>query len=438
MRLPSNISPIGALWKPDRNNFAPRLGFAWDVNGDGKTAIRGGYGISYERNFGNVTYNVLFNPPQYLVATIDSPNDVPTQPIYTENGGPFAGVAGVTKTIPAGSLRHVDQNIKTAWAHLYGVSFQKEMITGLTGSIEYNGSSGRDLYDLADTNKAGAPLVYEGVGTATSRPNPLYSAFNTRGNRGRSQYHSVVFAADARRIAETGLALTSRYTLAKSKDNLSGTFSDSDNNGFFNLGYLDAFDPMLDYGYSGFDVRHRLSVSAIWNVPWGGTGTWAGGWQLNAIVTARSGYPFSVFDCTNGAFFCMRALDTANIDRNATDGQATGNPNEYMLLDLAPILGAVGSYVNPKTGNSDFGPYPSTMTERDAFRGPGAWNVDFIVGKRFRFGGKAALVRLEAYNLFNHHNLYVHSDAADVSSFTSVTGFRDNERRMQVGFKFEF
>jgi hypothetical protein len=78
------------------------------------------------------------------------------------------------------------------------------------------------------------------------------------------------------------------------------------------------------------------------------------------------------------------------------------------------------------------------MTERDAFRGPGAWNVDFIVGKRFRFGGKAALVRLEAYNLFNHHNLYVHSDAADVSSFTAITGFRDDERRMQVGFKFEF
>ena len=165
------------------------------MNGDGKTAIRGGYGISYERNFGNVTYNVLFNPPQYLVATIDSPSDVPSQPIYTDNGGPFAGVAGVVKPIPAGSLRHIDQNIKTAWAHLYGVSFQKEMFTGLTGSIEYNGSSGRDLYDLADTNKAGAPLVYEGVGTANSRPNPQYTAFNTRGNRGRSQYHSVVFSA---------------------------------------------------------------------------------------------------------------------------------------------------------------------------------------------------------------------------------------------------
>ena len=67
--MPTNDSPINALWAPDYNNFAPRIGFAWDVNGDGRSSIRGGYGMGYERNFGNVTYNVLFNPPEYLVAS---------------------------------------------------------------------------------------------------------------------------------------------------------------------------------------------------------------------------------------------------------------------------------------------------------------------------------------------------------------------------------
>jgi hypothetical protein len=436
--FPSNTSPVGALWNSDNNNFAPRVGLAWDVNGDGKQAIRGGYGISYNRNFGNVTYNVLFNPPLYLVSTIDSPNDVAFQPVYTDNNGPFAG-SGVTKPIPPGSLRHVDQNIKNEYVHLYGVSWTKEVRSGVTAGVEYNGSSGRNLYDLADINKVGAAFVYEGIGTPTQRPNTLYGAFNTRGNRGESQYNGVVFSLEGRNIKQTGLTMTSHYTLSKAKDNLSATFSDGDNNGFFNLGYLDAFDPMLDYGNSGFDVRHRVSVSAIWNLPWGGRNTLAGGWLINAIVTARSGYPFSVFDCTNGANYCMRAVDPGNISKDATGGPATANPNEYTLLDLSPLLPTAGSYVNPKTGNSDFGPYPGNMTERNAFRGPGYWNVDFVAGKRFYFSGnKAVMARIEVYDLFNHHNMYAHTDAADISGATAVNGYLKDNRRMQLGFKFEF
>jgi hypothetical protein len=436
--LPSNESPTGTLWRPDRNNFGPRLGLAWDVNGDGKQAVRGGYGISFNRNFGNVTYNVLFNPPLYLVSTIDSPNDVAFQPVYTDNNGPFAG-SGVTKPIPPGSLRHVDQNITTEYTHLYGVAWQKEVRTGLTASVEYNGSSGRNLYDLADINKVGAAFVYEGIGEPNQRPNTSYGAFNTRGNRGRSQYNGVVFSLEGRNINQTGLTLTSHYTLSKAKDNLSATFSDGDNNGFFNLGYLDAFDPMLDYGASGFDVRHRVAVSAIWNLPFGGKSTLAGGWLLNAILTARSGTPFSVFDCTNGGNYCMRAFDPGNINKDATGGPATGNPNEYTLLDLSPLLPTAGSYLNPKTGNSDFGPYPANMTARNAFRGPGYWNIDFVAGKRFYFAGnKAVMARLEVYDLFNHHNMYAHTDAADISGATAITGYLKDNRRMQLGFKFEF
>jgi hypothetical protein len=132
-------------------------------------------------------------------------------------------------------------------------------------------------------------------------------------------------------------------------------------------------------------------------------------------------------------------LDTANIGKKVTSGTATGNPNEYSLIDLTPVLGGVGSYTNPLTGNSDWGPYPSTMTARDAFRGPGAWFFDFILGKRFRFGTHQAVqVRIEGYNLFNHANMFVHTDAADASSATMVSGFKDGNRRMQLGFKLEF
>ena len=440
--FPTNESPIGALWKTDWNNFAPRIGFAWDLKGDGKTSLRGGYGMAYERNFGNVTYNVLFNPPLYLVASIDAPTDVATLPIYTETAGPFGGVAGVTKPIPAGSLRHVDQNIETAYAHFFGLAFQHQISSSMVGRVEYSGSLGRKLYDLADVNKRGASLVYQGTGTAGQRPNAQYAAFNSRANRGQSEYHGVTLGLDSRMLGATGLQFSANYTFSNAKDNLSSTFSDSGNN--FNLGYLDAFDPMLDWGYAGFDVRHRGSISGIWAIPFarnasGVAKALAADWQLNFILTARSGFPFTIFDCTNGLSLCMRMQDPVGIDRNALDGSATGNPNEYKLLDLTPVMRSAGGYVHPRTGNSDFGPYPADMTERNAFRGPGFWNVDLGLSKRVRFGdGYAVQFRLETYNLFDHANMFANSGDADISSFDAIFGHRDGNRRMQVGVKFEF
>jgi hypothetical protein len=442
--LRSNESPIGNLWKPDWNNFAPRLGFAWDVFGDGRTSVRGGYGIGYERNFGNVTYNVLFNPPDYLVTQIDAgPGlDVPSLSIQTDNAGPFGGVAGVVKPIPPGSLRHVDQNIETAYAHFYSGSVQRQIGTSITGTVEYTGSSGRKLYDLADPNKRGAPLVYLGTGTPTGRPNPNYGAFNTRGNRGRSQYHGVTLGVDTRELRNTGLQLSVKYTLSTAKDNLSTTFSDDANNNF-NLGYMDAFDPMLDWGYAQFDARQRFVASGVWVLPFarnasGIAKALAADWQMNWIFTARTGYPFTLWDCTNQVVICMRAEDPVGIDMNANGTASTGNPNEFELLDLSPLVPFAGGYVNPITGNTDFGPYPADMVERNSVRGPGFWNVDFILAKRVRVGTTATQFRVEAYNLFNHANLFPFTSTADLSSNTSITGYRRGNRRLQFGVRFEF
>lgn len=439
-------SPIGGLWAPDKNNFAPRVGFAWDVSGDGRTSVRGGYGIGYERNFGNVTFNALFNPPDYLVASIDAPTDVPTLPIQSDNLGPFGGVAGIRKTIPRGSLRHIDQNIKTAFAHFYSLSFQRQLRSDTLFSLEYTGSTGRNLYDLANVNISGAGFLFTGEASTTARPNAQYGDFNTRGNRGQSQYHGLSASIDTRDIGSSGLSVGLRYTLSRSKDNLSTTFSEGEAS--FNLGYLDPIDPMLDYGYSDNDARHRIVFSGIWQLPLfkhaeGATKTALGGWQLNWLFTSQSGWPFSVYDCTNGSTRCMRALDPGGLSFDGTKGTAAEGPNAWSVLDLGAFAPVAGQYAHPTQGTSDFGPFPANMTKRNAFRGPGRFFLDMSLSKRFRFSGRRAVqLRLEAFNILNHANLYALGGSADLASGAFVQGTRgasvQDNRRLQLGAKFEF
>lgn len=446
-------SPVKDLWAKDWNNIAPRVGIAWDVRGDGRTSLRGGYGIGYERNFGNVTFNVIQNPPNYAVVSLVAGVDVPQIPITTDNAGPLSGTG--TKTLPRTSLRHVDQDIENAYAHFWSASFQQQLGGNTVAAIDYSGSRGEKLYTIEDPNKPGYGNVYLGDTAPLSRLNAQYSNLNTRANKGISRYQSVTFAVENRGLGETGLSFTSRYTFGRAKDNLSSTFSESNNN--FNLGLLDPFNPRLDFGFADFDVRHRFAASAIWQIPGGDAGSTAmrqlvGGWQLNAIFVAQTGAPFTIFDCTNALTVCMRMLGVGSIDRNGrSDPPSTGDPNTFAYMDISSQLPAAGSYVHPKTDTNDVGPWPSNMTERNFFRRPGKWNADLVVAKRFRFAGRSALqVRIEMYNVFKHGNLYIDDASADISAGSSITAFRgdrgdndgvpegDGQRRAQIGVRFEF
>jgi Carboxypeptidase regulatory-like domain/TonB-dependent Receptor Plug Domain/TonB dependent receptor len=434
-------STAGGLWKKDLNNWSPRLGFAWDITGDGKTSIRGGYGIGYERNFGNVTFNVIQNPPFYAVLAAPSP-------LTVTNFGSLGASSG-TAILPRSSLRHVREDIVNAYAHQWGLTFEREIAQSTTIRAEYSASAGRDQYTLENINRAGTGPRFLSSNTSTTCPatiapnnrlNCQFSNINTRANNGYNNNRSLSISLESNNLLKTGLITTFRYTTAVNKDNLSSTFSESGNN--FNLGLLDPFNPSLDYGYSDYDTRHRFVSSVIYPFKTKfenrAANTILGGWVLSSIWSIESGAPFTVFDCTNAsATVCIRAEQNAisafkfNGDTKNTSGV---NTFDYINHSTSPA-----SIFTDVSGGTEVGPFPTTMSRRNSFRSPGQWYVDMGLSKDFSFGERYKLqFRIDAFNVFNHANLFVdgNADISNASGF--VRAFKAGSRTAQGGVRFSF
>ena len=429
----ARLSDVGGLWAKDWNNFAPSLGFAWDVFGNGKTSLRGGYGIGYERNFGNVTFNVIQNPPGYLVVSLTAPVDIASLPITTNNFGPLGASSG-SQGLPKASMRNVNPHIRTAYAHFYSLSVEREVAKNVIVGVDYSGSKGEKLYTLENPNRVGSGNVYLGdnPATLTRLRNTQVTNINRRGGNGLSLYNGLNGRVDLKNVANTGLTLRVNYTYAHAMDNLSSTFSESANNG--NLGLLDPFNPKLDRGNADFDVHNRLAVSGTWDVPFarntsGITKRVFDGWTLSSIFTAHSGLPFTLFDCTNAFAVCPRAFVAGTRPTKTGVGNVpSGAPNTLTYLNIPDCLGTTttncldSSYANPIVGISDFGPFPNTMLPRNYSRGPGAYSVDLGVYKTTKITERVSLqFRAEAFNLLNHSNLYVVGSDNDISSTVVCT-----------------
>ena len=202
-------STLGGLWKPDWKDFAPRVGVAWDLFGDGSTALRAGYGIGYERNFDNVTFNILQNAPNYAV--LDVPGPVTTANLGAlANGGPLA--------LPPLGARIIDPDLKTAYAQFWNASAERRVTRRIDYRVEYSGSKGERLYSISYPNQAGfGNLILgdpcNGIGDCGSQPNANYSEdVGYRSNQGFSTYQAVANRVTMNNLFGLGILLTVNYT----------------------------------------------------------------------------------------------------------------------------------------------------------------------------------------------------------------------------------
>ncbi|MDP9039437.1 MAG: TonB-dependent receptor [Acidobacteriota bacterium] len=477
-------NPGGKLWNVNKKQFAPRIGFALDVFGDAKTSLRGGYGISYERNFGNVTYNVALNPPAQLAISFTNADVGASIPISTGVLGAFSQSNGpsVQKAIPPGSVRAVDPRIKPAYAQFYTLGLEHQVNQTLVVGAAYTGTRGIHNYSIANYNRTYYGQLYEGDAPTypanpnvagakptvnTNRLNPQYSSINVRGADGDSYYNGVNAFARGSNLYHTGITFTANYTYSHSTDNTSSTFTDGQSNSQVGgVAYFDPYNHGLDHGNSDFDVKHRISVGLLLAVPVPATLNYfekqaLGGWEFGGIFQAATGTPYTMYDCGNfDVTACPRAFFRSNpsTQRTGNSKPIAGQTNLFDYMDFPAYNNTnyvpyIGSTVN-RTGGVGAGDLPTIvggldtfpgMSARNAFRGPGTMSFDANLNKNFHITERVAVqLRAELYNVLNHANAYLNFGGTnDVSSVPYVETYKNgpgqgHNRQLQLAGKIIF
>jgi hypothetical protein len=469
-------APNGRLWNLNLHQFAPKIGFAWDPFGNGKTSIRGGFSMSFERNFNNVTFNVIQNPPNYAVISFTNTQSGYSQagltPLNNANLGIYGTGTGTTY-LPNVTLRAVDPKIKPSYANNWSLSVERSVATGTTASLSYVGTRGIHNYSISNLNRTFDGSVYEGDAHATNRTNYQYGSINWRGADGDSYYHGLTAELRSNNLHQTGLNVRADYTWSHSIDNTSSTFSDSGNEagGGLVLGYLDPWQHRLDRGSSDFDQRNRAIVTVAWMIPYAKHLTGASkflldNWTLSDTFDAQTGTPFTMFDCSYAYTVCARASFVGDVPRKRNRGMKDISPlygaNTYSYITLPNFWDQTGFYasgvdeqnyteqLNPISGTNDMPictaihgvgcSFAPNMDGRNKFSGPGYWHDNFGVVKDFKVRDRYALqLKGEFINVFNHANTWLNLNGAnDVSSYTDVLAYKNGNRNTELSLHLSF
>ena len=420
---------LSQIVKTDKNNFAPRFGFAWDVFGDGRTSLRGGYGIYYDIVLGTLYGNFVVSPPFTTTVNVSSVRS-------------FADPFGGTSPFASGSsglvfpqlltLNVIDPNYKTPYNQQWNLSVQREVTKNFVLEAGYVGTKGTNLPGTRVLNTAVFATGATARNVDARRPfAPAFGQILNFQSTFNSSYNSLQLTANKR--MSRGLSFLAAYTWSKTIDDGSfptgrrairvGTLAQDQNN-------LHA-----ERGLSNYDARHRFVFSYLWEIPvfrsqHGMLGRLFGGWQMNGIATLQSGRPFVIQDSSDPNFDGV-ASDRPDLIRNPNlpSGQRTVDH----FFDTT-------AFVRVPPGTNRFGD-----AGRDIVIGPDYRNFDLSLIKRFHVWERArGELRWEIFDLFNHPNFDNPGGGAPANDIASpVFGqlqstIANSQRIMQFAVKFIF
>ncbi len=451
----------------DKNNFAPRVGFAYRLDKEGKLVLRGGYGIYYDRISTRFANTQLFNFP-YLGLGVGLVNALVPQPsaVFRPLTSPFiqlplpsAFPTAATIPSPLAPLSFlgapvsgifVDPNLSTPYIQQFNFGAQWEFAKNTVLEVGYVGNKGTKLLQVITLNQpvyvaptAAAPLgsfvPRLAAGNILSANKNLTGALSQVQTSSNSRYNSLQITL-ARRFAQ-GLQFTGAYTFGRSFDYYSGAAVNELAN---NPG--DQFNWKTNYGRSDFNREQRLVVSGVYEFPKrkfesGFAKAILNNWQIAGVAVFQTGLPFSVIDNPGNAVI-SRANFSAAGGNVYTSGNVSDRLNGYFntaaFATSRPRLDGTGvGLVNNPTfdPNAPFG-----NTRRNFLTGPGQKNVDIsfikLVPFTERFRGE---LRLEVFNFFNWVN-YANpvSNIALGSAFGKIISASTGPRVIQLGFKVNF
>jgi hypothetical protein len=430
-----------ALIHPDRNNFAPRAGFAYSPTS--RVVIRGAYGIFYSHTVRQGREGLLgFNPPFLVDNLLQSSASgaaavASAAPFRLVNGYP-TGLLDPTSLAPTIGRRAQDPFQRTSYIQQYNLGVQYELTKDLVLDVAYVGNKGTKLPGFRNLNQRAVITNANGSQSAGARPYPAYGDIQWMENRVLSSYNALQVKLEKR--FTQGLSALLSYTWGKAITEAPDHISTSSVGAGFDTGTFrepqNGNNLKAERGLAEFDIKQRFVASYVWELPFGHGRRWGSNWH-DAADLVLGGWTLSGIHVLQGGLGLTATLGGSSVLN--IGGERRARPNVVGNPILSDSQRTLARWFNIDAFAA-FSPSPQAFGNAGVgiMRGPGYRNFDFTLAKNFQIKERFRFqFRTEFFNAFNHANFGPPNISRDSSGFGQILS-ASNARIIQFGFKFYF